>query len=66
MAAQAALKNHLPPDGLKPVTSLELINRDMTIHFPSLIVFNNGKIASGTYLGIHEPQQYEQFIKERL
>jgi hypothetical protein len=48
----------------KAIESLDLLLRGMTIHFPSALVFHNGRITSRLLPGLAAGEGYDQFIKE--
>ncbi len=53
-------------DMLKPVHSIEVFNRSMNHHYPSILVYANGRIAEAMLPGVETVEGYEKFIREQI
>jgi len=65
-AAKVARLNELEPDALRRMESVELFMRGMSVHFPSVLVFRNGKIQGETIPGAHTEDVYLTMIRREL
>lgn len=62
--AKDQAKGKVHPSGFSRIESIELLNRGMTMHFPSLLVYAKGKFVSPLYPGVKSKKDYESFIKQ--
>lgn len=56
----------LPRTMAQKIESLELIFRQLTLHYPSILVFKKGKFVSSFLPGYENSASYEKFIVEHL
>jgi hypothetical protein len=66
LAQREAREYGLGPAALRRMQSLELFNRGMLIHFPSILVFSDQRIQGSIVPGWKTDVAYVQFVKERL
>lgn len=64
LAKSLALKNNLGPGALRRIDSFDLSMRNAQIHFPTLVVFRDGKICEGIQRGYRESFKFRAIITE--
>lgn len=65
-AHEAAEEHDLPEDDLRRLQSLELIMRNMTVHYPSAYVFRDGRLIGHMRLGYEEAYVYDHWLGQVL
>jgi len=65
-AERFAKVNKLPAQAIRRLQSLELLNRGMSEHYPSLVVFQNGEIVGRAFPGHKDADRYLAFVSARL
>lgn len=66
IAEKVAVKHHFSPGSLAPIESIEMFNRGILNHFPSVILFSHGKILSRTIPGLKTATVYADLIEDQL
>ena len=51
-------------ESLLKLASVDLYMRDATLHYPTVIVYNNGKIQSKRIVGVNTPVDFENMINQ--
>ncbi len=51
-------------ESLLKLASVDLYMRDATLHYPAVIVYNNGKIQSKRIVGVNTPVDFENMINQ--
>jgi hypothetical protein len=59
-------KHQIETSALRRMQSIELYQRGMAIHFPSILVFSGGKIRGDIIPGAKQEDLYETLIKREL
>lgn len=65
-AIQVAKRNHFSPDDLRTLDSVDLLERGPQNHFPSMIIFKNGRVVSPTIPGYNLPEKLDKILGEFL
>lgn len=65
-AQQISKKEKFPPSYLVRLESRKLLRKEMTVHFPSLIVFNKGGLAGEMRGGYDNPQRLADYLDKEL
>jgi hypothetical protein len=53
-------------EALRRIESYELFYRGVGVHYPAIIVFENGKIKGQSIPGVKRPDVYEELVKREL
>jgi hypothetical protein len=65
-AQQISRKEKFPETYLARLESRKLLRKEMTVHFPSLIVFNKGGLAGEMRGGYDNPQRLADYLDKEL
>ncbi len=66
-AARRDVDRHgLERGALMRMESIELFEREMPIHYPSIVVFSGGRVVGPTIPGFKEAETYVRLIAENL
>jgi len=61
-----AKKNGLTTADLRRIESVEVLSRGVNLHYPSMLIFANGKFAQATISGYKEAAHYETVLNREL
>jgi hypothetical protein len=64
--ANPKVNQQLNASMLRPAHSLEVMMRGMDHHYPSIIVYSNGRIGKGMLPGVATADGYAKFIKKQI
>jgi hypothetical protein len=53
-------------EDIRKMRAVELVFRNMILHFPSILVFRDGKIVSPLLPGIESEKAYRDFVRVHL
>ena len=66
-ANEAELRElHVPLANQRRLESLELVYRNATIHYPTVVLYNQKRIIDGAYPGYKNRATYELYAREKL
>lgn len=66
LAARVVQARHLPREVLRPMRSNRLLERGVTLHYPTLVLFREGRLLESMLPGYVSPAVCEAFVRGRL